>query len=243
MFAPPRDVRADTVVPGLAFVLHWNRGMMSNLARAGTFVLGLALLGTGAAYGQGADRAARPSPPAVTTQKKLAPLTEAERAREYLKQLINPFSFVESGASAGWGQLRNKPEAWKQGGAGYGRRYASAFGQHVVENTLQFGLASVLHEDNRYRPSGEQAFGPRLTYALESTVESHDEQGNRHISYSRIFGLAGASMISRLWQPHGTEGVGKGAENFAVSVALSAGLNVAREFVPRLMFLAGGGRN
>jgi len=194
------------------------------------------IFGTGVGYGQDADRMAQPNPPAPT-RAKLARLTQTERAKEYLKELINPFSFVESSASAGWGQLLNRPHEWGEGGAGFGERFVSSFGQHAVQDTLEFGMANVLHEDNRYVPSGRKKFTSRLAYALEYTLQSRDENGVRQVSYSKIGSLAGASLLSRLWQPPSTGGAGNGAVNFGVSVAFAASLNVAREFFPRLMFL------
>jgi hypothetical protein len=203
--------------------------------RASISFLALIFFAAGMAHGQDADRVSA-TPPA-TTREKLARLTETERAREYLKELINPLSFVESAASSAWGQLRDRPHEWGEGGAGYGRRFASSFGQHAVEDTLKFGLANALHEDNRYVASGRRGFGPRLIYALETTLQSRDQDGDRQVSYSKIGSLAGASLLSRLWQPHSTGGAGNGAVNFGISVAFAASLNVAREFMPRGMFL------
>lgn len=189
------------------------------------------------AWGQNeANRAVQPAPPA-TAHQKLARLTQTERAREYVKDMFNPFSFVESAASGGWGLLRGRPHEWGEGGAGFGRRFASSYGQHMVEDTLKFGLANALHEDNRYVPSGRKGFAPRLVYALEMTLQSRDPDGTRQVSYSKIGSIAGASLISRFWQPPSTGTAGDGAVNFGVSVAFAASLNVAREFLPRGMFL------
>jgi len=205
--------------------------------RASTLLLGILLVGTGTAWGQDdANRAVQPVPHA-TTREKLAQLTQTERAREYVKELFNPLSVVESSASAGWGLLRDRPHEWGEGGAGFGRRFASSYGQHIVEDTLKFGLANALHEDNRYIRSGRTRFGPRLVYALEMTLQSRDQDGNRQVSYSKIGSLAGSSLISRLWQPPSTGSAGDGAVSFGVSVAFAASLNVVREFLPRAMFL------
>ncbi len=160
-------------------------------------------------------------------------MTQRERNRQFVKDLFNPVSFVESAASAGWGQLRDKPREWHEGGEGYGKRYASSFAQHVTGETLKFGLASLLHEDNRYVPSGRTGIAPRVFYALVSTFRSRDDEGQRQVSYSNIFGLAGASMLSRTWQPASTGGAGNGAVNFGISIAFAGGMNVAREFLHR----------
>jgi hypothetical protein len=157
-------------------------------------------------------------------------LTQRERNKRFVKDLFQPFAFVESAASAGFGQWRDRPPEWRQGSAGYGRRFASAFGQHITQETLKFGLASLLHEDNRYVPSGRTGVVSRVLYALESTFQSRDDNGQRQVSYSSIGSLAGASLISRTWQPASSGGADNGAVSFGVSVAFAAGMNVAREF-------------
>jgi hypothetical protein len=167
------------------------------------------------------------------TRTPLSPLTASERARLYVSCLINPFSFAESAVSAGFGQWRDRPSEWREGSAGYGRRFASSFAQHATEETLNFGLASLLHEDNRFVPSGRTKLPSRVLYALESTFQSRDDNGERQVSYSNLGSLAGASLLSRTWQPKSTGGAGNGAVNFGVSVIFAAGINVAREFLHR----------
>jgi hypothetical protein len=195
--------------------------------RAGSSLLMFAALLTRAAGAQSFAEVA----PAATTPPP--PLTASERVKLYVSGLINPFSFVESAASAGFGQWRDRPPEWRQGAAGYGRRFASSFAQHATRETLEFGLASLLHEDNRFVPSGRTKLPSRLLYALESTFQSRDDNGRRQLSYSNLGSLAGASLLSRTWQPKSTGGAGNGAVNFGVSVIFAASINVAREFLHR----------
>jgi hypothetical protein len=167
------------------------------------------------------------------TRPVYIPLTQSERNKLYVRALISPISFVESAASAGWGQLRNKPPEWGEGGAAYGERFASSVAQHVTGESIKFGLSSLLHEDNRYVASGKAGIAPRVFYALVSTFRSRDDEGNRQVSYSNIGSMVGASMLSRTWQPDSGGGPGNGAVNFGVSVAFSAGMNVVHEFLHR----------
>ena len=190
----------------------------------------LGMMLAASAHGQDSDGATPVTAAKVVTPP---PVTLSERGKQYIKELFNPFSFVESAASAGFGQWRDRPPEWRQGAVGYSRRFASSFAQHVTQETLTFGLASILHEDNRFVPSGQAKFGSRLLYALEGTFQSRDDDGQRQVSYSNIGSLAGASLISRTWQPRSTGGAGNGAVNFGVSVVFAAGLNVGREFFHR----------
>lgn len=190
-------------------------------------LLGFTLVIAGPACGQ------NPDPSSSATLSTSGRLTQSKRAKLYLKSLFNPQSFLISAASAGFGQWRDRPPEWRQGGAGFGRRYASSFAQHATRETLKYGMANLLHEDNRYVPSGRTGFASRVIYAVESTFQSRSDDGELQVSYSNIGSLAGASLFSRTWQPKSTGGAGDGAVNFGVSVAFAAGLNVAREFLHR----------
>jgi hypothetical protein len=154
------------------------------------------------------------------------------QVRDFLRDTFSPLSLVRSAASAGIGQWRDSPRQWKQGGEGYGRRYASSYAQHIVAATLMFGSSSVLHENNRYVPSGQSSVGSRVRYALKSTFQARREDGARRISISRIGALAGASLISRLWQPQGTDRFRTAGVNFGTSIGAAMGFEVAREFWP-----------
>lgn len=164
-----------------------------------------------------------------------APLTERERVREYLKSWVNPFSLVSAAASGGIGQWRDVPHEWKEGSRGYERRVASAYAGHEVDATLEFFVGSALGEDNRYYPSYRHGVKTRVEYALESTVLTRipDSTGGyqRRIAISRLLGLAGAAVISRLWQPPTTRKMEHAEASFFSILAVSAGFNVAREFL------------
>jgi len=173
-----------------------------------------------------------PAGTARTHGPAFVPMTEAERLRECLKNVTSPASVLGAAASAGIGQWRNSPEQWGQGAEGYGRRFGSAYAQNIVRQTLIFGASSVLHEDDRYFRLGQSGFKARIWYAVRSTFLARRDDGTSRFSYSRIGGIAGASFISRLWQPATTGGIENAAANIGTSIAATAGFNLAREFLP-----------
>src|SRR5579863_2415149 len=176
-----------------------------------------------------------PFHPAISSSTQ-APPTANDRVNEYIRNLVNPFSFVGAAASAGIGQWRDKPKEWGEGGNAYAHRAVSAFTQHIVYSTLLLGSASLFQEDNRFIPSGQNTFGSRVKYGIESTfLATHwdaNGQPHRRVYASRIVSLAGAALISRLWQPHSTAGLRSAAVSFGVSIGAATGLNVTREFLP-----------
>ena len=222
----------------MRFRTSWRIGILVALAWEVTrSVLPLALLipTIGLAQDTGsADRAS--SAPVQTLQQSIfVPLTQRERFHLYEKSLVSPTAVVSAAASAGIGQWRGTQDEWGQGGVGYGRRFASAFGGHIVRDTLVYGISATLHEDNRYVPSGADTSKGRVAYAVTSTFASRHDDGSRHVSISKIVGFAGAAFISRSWQPHDGNRFITGSTSLGISFSVAVGFNVAREFLPRLI--------
>ena len=174
--------------------------------------------------------------PATPAAAPYVAMTARDRLNTYLKGMVSPVSFLRAGASAGWGQLRDKPKEWGEGGEAYGRRYASSYAQHLTSATLMYGASSLLHEDNRYFRLGPgPTTGARVRYALESSFQARHDDGSRHFSYSKMIAFAGAAAISRAWQPHDSRTKLRAVDSFAVTLGVSAGFTVLREFLPDLL--------
>ena len=169
-----------------------------------------------------------PGPP-----QAFRPMTKSERLNDYLKKLANPVSVVSSSASAGIGQWRDSPDEWGQGGEGFGRRFASSFAQHIVTETLLFGVSTALHEDNRYALSADRSTRGRILNAIKGTFFARRDDGGMRFSYSRIGAYGGAAIISRSWQPEDSHKVRGAFYSVSSSIGMSIGMNVVREFWPR----------
>jgi len=178
---------------------------------------------------QSADRVIPAEPPTYV------PMTQNKRLKRYLKDTVDPIAFLRSGASAGFGQWRDRPKEWGEGSAAFGKRYASSFAEHITISSIMFGASSLLHEDNRYLPSGKTGAAPRVRYALESSFLARHNDGTRHVSISKLGAFAAAALISRRWQPHSSRGFGSAASNFSVTFSVAAGFDVMREFLPDLL--------
>jgi hypothetical protein len=197
-------------------------------------VLLISLPAAGLLYAQSSDaNRVAPAIPTPSTTRPYSPITGKERFVQYLKDSINPMAFVSSGASAGIGQWRDKPKEWGEGGVGYEKRYVSSFSQHIVRTTLDSTFSAMLGEDNRYIPSHDPTTGSRIGYAVTSPFLTYKHDGSRRFAFSRIGAMAGASLISRLWQPRSTNKLRNAEINFGTSLGVTAGFDVVREFWPR----------
>jgi hypothetical protein len=157
-----------------------------------------------------------------------------ETAHEYRHRLVGKRALGMAGASATLGQFRNHPHEWGQGAGGFAKRFGSALGTHMVKETIQFGVATWRHEDPHYYRSNLHGTLPRLGYAVKSTfiVPRTDRQG-KTLATSRLSGAFGAGLISRVWQPASTAGVGAGIASGGIMLGADVGANVAREFWPQ----------
>src|SRR6266700_6213370 len=73
---------------------------------------------------------------------------------KYVRDTYGARAWASAGTGATIQHLRNVPHEWGRGITGFGKRLGSAVGQHAVKNTIEFGVASVRHEELGYRPSG-----------------------------------------------------------------------------------------
>jgi len=167
--------------------------------------------------------------------KGFQPLTQSERNRLYFRSMVNPLSFVRVAASAGIDQAKDKPEEWEQGASGYGKRYANIFGQYSIQRTVNYGLGSLLHEDNRYFNSGKRKFWPRVGYALESGILARRDDGTRRFSFSQTGGVAAGAFLARAWLPPSQHSPEDAAISFAITTGTNIGFGVVKEFLPDMV--------
>jgi hypothetical protein len=159
----------------------------------------------------------------------------SERLAFAESKVMGRSSLLLSAARAGITQAMDRPHEWGQGTEGFARRYGSAFAERFVGQAIEQSAALALHEDTRYFASGRRGLRGRLGYALASTFLARHDDGSRSISYSALGGAAAGSFLTRAWQPRSTTSATDGAQAFGITIAVRAGLNVAREFGPRFV--------
>jgi hypothetical protein len=175
-----------------------------------------------------------PPPVAAPAQLAYTPLTQSDRFHNYLKGTFSVESVVRSAAGAAILQETNTPTEWGQGGEGYAKRFGNSYAQQIMRQTIMYGAADALHEDNRYTPSERSGIGARLKYAVESTFLARKDDGTRRLSYSRLGSYLAVAFLSREWQPPSTSGPGSAAMSFGTIVGSEVGFNIAREFWPKV---------
>ena len=159
-------------------------------------------------------------------------LTEGQKYRLALARTFDPAEILRLSLSAGIDHWRNYPSEWGQGWDAFGVRVASALGQQLVREQLEFGVGVIDHEDPRHQRSGLNGVWPRARYAVVHTFVSRSDSGTNMPAYSRFIGDYGAGFISRQWYPDRFHTVGQGLEAGTISLGIDVGMNLLREFLP-----------
>jgi hypothetical protein len=163
---------------------------------------------------------------------RYTPITMTERWERYVKRAYGPEAWVRGAFVAGLKQWRDEPPQWRQGMAGFGRRYGSSMGRHAVRNSIEFGFGALIGEDPRYEQCQCRGFLPRVAHAAASTFVARNGSGERKPAIARLTGIYGGSILSVRWHPQGYTVAGDGLRWGTLSLGFNAGFNVLREYWP-----------
>lgn len=158
--------------------------------------------------------------------------TAKKRWKSYTHTTFGPFALLTTGVGAGIEQLNNSAPEWGQGAQAYGIRYADVFGRLLVQNTIQYGAATLLREDPAYYRCECKGIWKRSGHALLSTFTARRPSGKRTLAISAIMGAYGGGMISTLWYPHRYTPLGDGIRIANYGFPSTFGINLGKEFWP-----------
>lgn len=116
----------------------------------------------------------------------------------------------------------------------YLKRFAASAADDTAQNFFSdYVMASMLHEDTRYRRLGEgHTFFARVGHAATSGFVARNYSGSRTINWSNIAGSAIGAAISNAYYPAADRSFSVTVGNFGQNV-VGAGLgNLAPEFWP-----------
>jgi hypothetical protein len=154
-----------------------------------------------------------------------------ERFNRYVKSTVGPFRLAWSAGAAGIDQWRDHPEEWGQGMKGYGRRYASSFGQNAISQTVTYGLDEAFGLDTGFKKSKNEGVGARVKDALLQNITSRTKSGKRIISAPRLVGIYTGAVVSReTWYPD-RYSYKDGLRAGTGTLLTGFGINLLREFV------------
>jgi len=135
---------------------------------------------------------------------QLPPLTTGEKFKVVARGTFDYVEFPWYGALAGISQAQNSEPGYGQGAAGYGKRYAAAFGDGTVENFMVGAVfPSLLKEDPRFFQSGQGTFLHRSGYAISRIFVTRTDSGHQQFNFSEFLGSAlAAAICTYTYHPH-----------------------------------------
>ena len=95
--------------------------------------------------------------------------TQQIKLHNYVFDAFGPYPIAGAAIVAGIGQVDNTPLEWKQGAAGYSRRFGSDVGIAAISTTTRYALAQAFKEDTLYYRCECKGVLPRLRHAVIST--------------------------------------------------------------------------
>ena len=128
---------------------------------------------------------------------QIPPLTVGQKFKVVAQGSFDYVEFFWYGALAGVSQAENSESSYRQGAAGYGKRYGTAFADGTIENFWTSAiLPSALHQDPRFYQLGKGRFWHRTGYAISRIFVTRSDSGRNQFNVSEIFGSAIAASIS-----------------------------------------------
>lgn len=180
---------------------------------------------------------APPPAPGQTAQDLTAPagpVTVQQKWQFFLQETFTPFTIVASAATAGESQITNTDPKYGVSSLAFAKRLGAATVDNVTQNFFSdFAMASLLHEDTKYRRRGEQyGFWSRVGYAISRAVVAHTDTGGNTVNLANFTGTALSVGLSNAYYPMRSRNVNATALNWAGSTAGVGFGNLAPEFLP-----------
>lgn len=140
-----------------------------------------------------------PAPPDLTYTRP----TGKMKLYNYVFDAFGPYPIVGAGFAAGVSQEFDTPPEWRQGAAGYGKRFGSDFGIAAVSTTTRYGLAQAFKQDTLYYRCECKGVFPRLRHAVISTLTARrGDDGHSVFSFPALVApYAGSMTAVYAWYP------------------------------------------
>jgi len=163
-----------------------------------------------------------------------APVTVEQKWQLFMEETVSPFTLLASGVNAGIAQATRSDPQYGVGSLALAERFGAAIGDNVSQNFFSdFAVASVFHEDTRYRRRGEgHGFWSRFGYAVSRAFVTRTDTGWRTVNWSNFVGCGLQAGLSNAYYPRPSRTVAATVINWADSIAASGFGNIFPEFLP-----------
>jgi hypothetical protein len=167
-------------------------------------------------------------------KRPVARLTAHEKFTLFVKETVDPFTFVSAAMGAGMSQASNGTPEYGDGMAAYGQRLGAAYVDMATQNFFSDAvLATVLHQDPRYYRMGpEHSIPRRIWYSVTRLIISRTDNGTPTFNFSGVGGMAMGIALSNAYYPGKSVSGSVTSGRFTSSMTSSALGNLLPEFWP-----------
>ena len=163
------------------------------------------------------------------------PLTARQKFDMAWKMSADPVSVLTSASMAGIEQAQNSFAGYRQGAAGYSKRFSAAYGDTVASTMLgQAVFPAIFRQDPRYFVKGRGSVMSRGLYAISSAVVCRGDNRKWQPNYSNMVGNVTSAALSNVYYPAtDRRGAGLLIRNSMVTTGMGAIGGLFQEFVVR----------
>jgi len=172
-------------------------------------------------------------PPRYKPGTVLCALEVKDKFKLFVRDTIDPISFLEAGFNAGLDQASNRDRRFGQGAEGYGRRFGADFaGQTTWRFFTDFAYPTIFAEDPRYYRLIHGSGTRRFFHAVEHTFVARRDSGKNMFNVSQWLGTATAVGLNDVYHPGNERGLTPALRVSGYALAAGMGVDVLREFWP-----------
>jgi hypothetical protein len=166
---------------------------------------------------------------------KLCSLHVQDKFVLFVRDTIDPVTFLDVAFDAGFDQATNRDPTFGQGAAGYGKRFGASFADQTSFKFFKdFAYPSIFSEDPRYYRLIEGSTGRRILHAVDHAFVAHRDNGDRMFNFSEWLGTISVLSLSNLYRPGNQRGFGPTSEQVGYNIGEDMCFDVLREFWPQI---------
>ncbi len=164
-----------------------------------------------------------------------APLDSKGKLKLALLNSVSPGTIFGSAFGAGLGQATNTPGGYGQGAEGYFKRFGASMATNASNNLIgTYLLASIAHHDPRYFVMGDGHFKQSVKYGVRRVFITRTDDGRQAFNWDGLTSPLLAEALANTYQPDAERTVGRTFQRYGEDVAITAGLNILKEFWPTI---------
>ena len=174
----------------------------------------------------------------IFTNKRARPLLGIDKLKYAGEEMIRPINVPHALVSAEFSQFQDGDPKYGTDFGAYEERFGAAMLRETTYRLFADGLfPMLLHEDPRYYRMDRGPASKRLEYAFTRTFVTKNDAGRWVPNYATLLGHGAGAALTLAYYPETSQGGGVVLRTFGDSIAVQIGLDMVREFAPKLRWL------